>query len=141
MVRNFIFLALIALAITIYALIECVRTRPNDVRSLPKAGWVLAIILLPLIGAALWFWLGRPNYGAQGPQSRSSRPSGGQKAPDDDEAFLRKLETQRRQAARAEELRRKEAELADRERKLLGDPDKKNDEGGSAPDESPKHTP
>ena len=54
MVKNFIFLALIALAITIYALIECVRTRPNDVRSLPKAGWVLAIILLPLIGAALW---------------------------------------------------------------------------------------
>lgn len=141
MVRNFIFLALIALAITIYALIECVRTRPNDVRSLPKAGWVLAIILLPLVGAALWFWLGRPNYGAPGPQARPTRPTGGQKAPDDDEAFLRNLETQRRQAARAEELRRKEAELAERERKLLGDPDEKNDEGGNAPDESPKHTP
>lgn len=141
MVRNFIFLALIALAITIYALIECVRTRPNDVRSLPKPGWVLAIILLPLIGAALWFWLGRPSYGKPGGQPRNTRPAGGQKAPDDDEAFLRNLETQRRQAARAEELRRKEAELADRERKLLDDPEKKDDEGGNAPDESPKHTP
>lgn len=141
MVRNFIFLALIALAVTIYALIECARTRPNDVRSLPKAGWILAIILLPLIGAALWFWLGRPAYGAPGPAARPSRPTGGQKAPDDDDAFLRNLETQRRQAARAEELRRKEAELAERERKLLDDPEATDDEGGNTPGETPKHTP
>lgn len=138
MVRNIIFAALVALAVTIYALIECVRTRPNDVRSLPKPGWILAIILLPLLGAGLWFWLGRPlpsNYQRSGP---GTRPATG--APDDDEAFLRNLETQRRNKARDEEFLRREAELKERERKLAEEA-KKREEGGNPSEDSPHHTP
>ena len=138
MVRNIIFAALVALAVTIYALIECVRTRPSDVRSLPKAGWVAAIILLPLIGAGLWFWLGRPAAGGQQRQAPGTRPATG--APDDDEAFLRNLETQRRNKARDEELRRKEAELKERERKLAEEA-KKPEEGGNPSEDTPHHTP
>ncbi len=138
MVRNIIFAALVALAVTIYALIECVRTRPSDVRSLPKAGWVAAIILLPLIGAGLWFWLGRPAAGGQQSQAPGTRPATG--APDDDEAFLRNLETQRRNKARDEELRRKEAELKERERKLAEEA-KKPKEGGNPSEDTPHHTP
>ena len=138
MVRNIIFAALVALAVTIYALIECVRTRPSDVRSLPKAGWVAAIILLPLIGAGLWFWLGRPVTGGQR-QAPGTRPATG--APDDDEAFLRNLETQRRNKARDEELRRKEAELKERERKAAEENHKKPEEGGNPSEDKPHHTP
>src|SRR6185312_2931941 len=119
MVRNFIFMALVALAVTIYALIECVRTRPSDVRSLPKSGWVAAIVLLPLIGAGLWFWLGRPSSSNYAQPTQANRPATG--APDDDPEFLRNLETQRRNKAREDELRRKEAELEARERKLRED--------------------
>lgn len=145
MVRNFIFLALVALAVTIYALIECVRTRPNDVRSLPKAGWVAAIVLLPLIGAGLWFWLGRPKDISDARPAPTRRGATG--APDDDPEFLRNLERQRRAKAREDELRRKEAEMEARERKLRdeGKPrdeeDKPRDEGGNPTEDTPRHTP
>jgi hypothetical protein len=145
MVRNFIFMALVALAVTIYALIECVRTPSSEVRSLPKAGWVAAIILLPLIGAGLWFWLGRPTAVSDERPAQTGRGSTG--APDDDPEFLRNLEIQRRNRARDEELRRKEAELKARERKLGegGQPgaedDKPHDEGGNPTEETPRHTP
>jgi hypothetical protein len=138
MVRNFIFMALVALAVTIYALIECVRTRPSDVRSLPKSGWVAAIVLLPLIGAGLWFWLGRPSSSTYAQPTQANRSATG--APDDDPEFLRNLETQRRNKAREDELRRKEAELEARERKLREE-GKPRDEGGNPTEETPRHTP
>ncbi|MFL4474602.1 PLDc N-terminal domain-containing protein [Paeniglutamicibacter sp. MACA_103] len=145
MVRNLIFLALVALAVTVYALIECLRTPSSEVRSLPKAGWVAAIVLLPLIGAGLWFWLGRPkdNSGARPAQTRQG-PTG---APDDDPEFLRNLERQRRNKAREDELRRKEAEMEARERKLReegkprNDEDKPHDEGGNPTEDTQRHTP
>lgn len=137
MVRNFIFLALVALAVTIYALIECARTRPSDVRSLPKTGWIAAIILLPLIGAGLWFWLGRPAASTYEQPNQPRRQASG--APDDDPDFLRNLERQRRNQAREEDLRRKEAELEARERKLREE-GKPRDEGGNPTGETPRHT-
>ena len=79
--------SIIALFIIIYALVDCLRTPPYSVRSISKPAWVLSILLLPLIGAGLWFALGRPRggvkpdpYSAPGSSSRSS-------APDDDAAF------------------------------------------------------
>lgn len=138
MVRLFIFGSLVALAVTIYALIDCVRTRPGDVRSLPKTGWILAIILLPLVGAGLWFWLGRPAASTYQNPGQGSRSASG--APDDDETFLRNLEIQRRNKARDEEYRRKEAELKERERKLAEEA-KKPKEDGSSSEDSPHHTP
>lgn len=145
MVRNFIFMALVALAITIYALIECVRTPSSEVRSLPKSGWFAAIILLPLIGAGLWFWLGRPKSVSDERPAQTRRGATG--APDDDPEFLRNLEIQRRNKAREEEMRRKEAELKALETKLRedGKPGDKNgkprDEGGNPTEDTPRHTP
>ena len=138
-------MALVALAVTIYALIECVRTRPSDVRSLPKTGWVAAIVLLPLIGAGLWFWLGRPKEISDAGPAQTRRGATG--APDDDPEFLRKLERQRRNKAREDELRRKEAELEAQERKLReeGKPGDENgkpsDDGGNPTEDTPRHTP
>ncbi|MGJ9402939.1 PLDc N-terminal domain-containing protein [Arthrobacter sp. KK5.5] len=116
MVRNIIVAALVALAITIYALIQCIRTPAHDVRSISKPAWILSIILLPLIGAGLWFWLGRPRYGDPGVPGRNpGRPAPRPSNPDDDADFLRDLERQRRMRARDEELRRKETEAKDHE--------------------------
>ncbi|GAA3703159.1 hypothetical protein GCM10022377_15990 [Zhihengliuella alba] len=109
--RVAIIASIIALFVIIYALIDCLRTRPQEVRSISKPAWVLSILLLPLIGALLWFFLGRPRnspapegYSAPGSSSRSS-------APDDDEAFLRRLAQERAQKAREVELKRREDEL------------------------------
>lgn len=121
--------ALVALAVTIYALIQCVQTPAHRVRSIAKPGWIVAIILLPLIGACLWFWLGRPNDSASGPAARQ-RPATGPSAPDDNPEFLRSLETQRRQRAKDEELRRREAELKARESKEKKDGQPPSDSDG-----------
>lgn len=112
----------------IYGLIDCIRSEPADVRSLPKAAWILVIVLLPLVGVLLWFFLGRPQYatatsgtdGGSGPAPRGPSYPGRPKqfvAPDDDPAFLRNLEVTRAQKAEDERLRKLKAEFDAREAK------------------------
>ncbi len=110
-------LVILPLAFLIYGLIDCLRTDSADMRSLPKPAWLLVIILLPLIGVALWLIFGRPAYSPQ--PGSYPRPS---MAPDDDPDFLRNLETARRHRAEDERLRKLKAELEARAAKL---PDKK----------------
>ncbi|MDN5813103.1 MAG: PLDc N-terminal domain-containing protein [Arthrobacter sp.] len=134
MVRNLMLGALVALAVTIYAVIQCVQTPANRVRSIAKPWWILAIILLPLIGALLWFWLGRPDDSGSGP-SQGQRPTRGPAAPDDDPDFLRSLETQRRQRAKEEDLRRREAELRAREEQARKNQNPPHDDGTHSSDQ------
>lgn len=110
MVRILIFAAVVSVALTIYTLIECARADNRSVRSLPKPAWFAVIILLPLIGAGLWFILGRP-VAAQAATATKSM------APDDDEDFLRQLEVWRRQQQREAEAAAREQELKDGEQK------------------------
>lgn len=119
----------------VYGLIDCLRSEPSDVRSIPKPAWVLIIVLLNVIGVALWFLFGRPQYAAaassQGPtsggQSSSQRGSsssasyGRSVAPDDNPEFLRNLEVDRSQKMEADRLRKLKAELEAREAKLRED--------------------
>lgn len=105
MVRFIIFASLVAVALTIYSTIDCARTERHKIRSLPKAAWLLIILLLPLIGAGLWYLLGRPN--TANPANVPPRSN----APDDDEDFLRQLEVWRRQQQRESELDQRESEL------------------------------
>lgn len=120
MPRFLIPLGIVAVGVIIYSLIECLMTPKHQVRAFPKVAWVLLIILIPLVGALLWLFLGRSRSrrggagGVQGgrpPQPR--RPS----SPDDDAAFLRQLDVQRQQQARKAELDRREAELKDWEKR------------------------
>lgn len=108
MVRIIIFAALISVALTIYTLIECARSEAREIRSLPKPAWFAVLIFLPLVGAVLWFSLGRP-LGAQYNNTQAA------KAPDDDEDFLRQLEVWRRQQQRESELNQREEQLKRRE--------------------------
>ena len=52
----------ILLAAMVIALIDIIMRDDWQVRHLPKFGWILLVILLPLIGTLLWFLLGR-EYG------------------------------------------------------------------------------
>jgi len=111
----------------IYGLIDCLRSEPADVRSIPKPAWIIVIVLMPVIGVLLWFFLGRPRYSTSAPaapwtsgprgQSPSGRPTQFT-APDDDPLFLRNLEVNRAQKAEAERLRKLKAELDAREARL-----------------------
>lgn len=104
---------LLLVGLQLFTLIDCLRSERSDVRSLPKPAWLLIIIFLPLVGAVLWFTLGRPRYSAQGPVSRPTVL-----APDDDPEFLRNLDVARRQRTEEERLRKLRQDLEERERKL-----------------------
>lgn len=109
-------LVLILVALIIYAAIDCIMSDATKVRSVPKGAWLAIIILIPVMGALLWLFLGRP-AGETPQQQAPKRPA----APDDDSEFLNNLETRRRQEAKEAELRAKEAELRNRERRLNED--------------------
>lgn len=120
----------LGVVVFVYGLIDCLRSEPRDVRSIPKPAWILVIVLLNVIGVCLWFLFGRPQYTtANSPVQRSGGSQTGQRhpssggygrsvAPDDDPEFLRNLEIKRAQKLEAERLRKLKADLDAREAKL-----------------------
>jgi len=107
---------LVGLGLLVYSVLSVLATPQQQVQHLPKAAW-LVVLLLPLVGPLAWLLAGRPPgvprtlpSGRSAAGSRSGhRPVS---SPDDDEAFLRSLRL------RAEEQRRR----AERERRAQGDP-------------------
>ena len=95
------------------ALIDVIVSDEYRVRHLPKGGWLIIVILIPLAGSLIWFLLGRPVGAAvSGAPSRTSgfpeyERQGRHIAqyPDDDDEFLRQCRE------RAEEQRRRAKEL------------------------------
>lgn len=102
MVRVYIVVGLIIVALSVYAAIDSLMTDHRRVRGIPKFFWVVVILLLPVVGALLWFVLGKDRGG--------SRQAPRQTAPDDDPEFLARLGTEKEQAER---IARLEQELAD----------------------------
>lgn len=94
-------LAVAILAIYVYGLVDVIRTDRHLTRGFSKTTWIIMVALLPLIGAALWFLIGRPRASAVAQPVYPQHPT----APDDDPDFLRNLEQRRRQAE-AERLRK-----------------------------------
>ncbi len=88
---------LLALVLTLYALIDCVQTDESRVRGLPKVVWVFVILLFPFVGPLGWLLAGRPERddgpGASpwGPRRQSERRDRRPKGPDDDPDFLKNL--------------------------------------------------
>jgi hypothetical protein len=78
---------LLLIALYIYFIIDVLRTRRGDTRSLPKFVWLLLVVLVPIIGGLLWLALGRV---WPVPGSRFGR-RGAPIAPDDDPKFLKQL--------------------------------------------------
>jgi len=88
---------LVLLGVTVYALVDCLRTDGPDLRLLPKPVWLLLIVLLPIAGSVLYLAVGRATDEAPGPVARPL-------APDDDPDFLRRLDIERRRLVAEEEL-------------------------------------
>ncbi|PWH07749.1 hypothetical protein DEO23_03815 [Brachybacterium endophyticum] len=96
-------LAIASIALTVYALADCIQSEDARMRGLPKWAWIVLIVLLPWVGPLTWLLAGRdrrdggrspfdargtgPGQGGRGRPDRS-----GPRAPDDDPDFLRKLD-------------------------------------------------
>lgn len=107
MARFLVVLVVIAVAFTIYTLVDVLLTDRARVRGLQKPLWALVVVLLPVIGGVLWLVIGK-----------ARRTSGDRVrviAPDDDPDFLGTINREdiTRRADQEERLRRLERELAD----------------------------
>lgn len=102
MARVLLVAAVAAAFFTVYAVVDCAVTATERVRGIPKAVWIVVILLLPVVGGILWLVVGKDR--AAGYTVRRSS------APDDDPGFLRRLGDD---AAREERIRRLEQELAE----------------------------
>lgn len=115
---------LIALVLTVWAVIDCVQTPSSEARILPKPLWLVCIVLVPFVGAAAWLVLGRARSFSPG-RNGSSAVGGAAKhnprpqpiAPDDDPDFLNSLDTG---SEHERLLRRWEEDLKRREGGLRG---------------------
>ncbi|MET8244538.1 PLD nuclease N-terminal domain-containing protein [Streptomyces sp. NPDC005202] len=117
---------LLVLALWIYAFVDCLNTPEEEVRALPKVGWVLVILLFGevLVGPIAWLLAGRVRHAP----ANGSTPSEWHRnhsttwvAPDDNPEFLKSLkEANKRDEALLKDweadLRRREEELRRRER-------------------------
>jgi hypothetical protein len=99
-------LGLIAIAVWLWAIFDSMTAPAERIRHLPKAVWVIIVLLFTDLGAIAWFLFGRPRASADAdanlPQRTMGRfgtdssGSGNQLprrsvAPDDDPDFLRRL--------------------------------------------------
>ena len=110
----------------VYALIDCARTAPADIRRLTRRIWLSLILAVPVLGALAWLVMGRPRH--HGHRPVAPRPH----APDDDEDFLRALDGddaayRRRLEDWERDLRRREQELRGGNRDDRDDPDEPDD--------------
>lgn len=105
---------ILTLGLWIFCLVDVITTDDGDTRNLPKFGWLLIVLFLPLVGSILWLVAGRPVGGVPRPRSYErdmpaypeyDRP--GRFAATDAEADAEFL---RRCRERAEEQRRKARE-------------------------------
>lgn len=91
-------LAVLAVVFVIISLVDCAMQPASRHRGVAKPLWIVIIAVLPVIGAVLWFVIGRGK--AAGPARN---------APDDDPEFLRRMAMPSDQDER---IRRLEEELA-----------------------------
>lgn len=77
---------ILLVALTVFAIVEAVMTPKQQLSG--KGWWVVAIVLLPLVGPLAWLAVGRRARRASGGGSSGPVPP---IAPDDDPDFLRGL--------------------------------------------------
>ncbi|MBN1172407.1 MAG: PLDc_N domain-containing protein [Micromonosporaceae bacterium] len=137
--RLLVVLVFSEIALLTISLIDCLSSDREEVQALPKAAWLLVILIIPLVGPILWFAFGRPGHSGS-PNSRPGDRPGGSGAgrqpsarrrplaPDDDPEFLKGLAAAARRANEdrllewESDLHRREEELRRRaEREASGE--------------------
>ena len=71
--------SILMLALLIGALVDIITRRDDQVKYLPKAFWIILVILIPLAGSLIWFLVGR-EYDREG--IRMPRPARERRTPD-----------------------------------------------------------
>ena len=124
----------LVVGLTLYTLLDALRTHQDQMRTFPKWLWIIAVIFFPVVGPLLWLLLGRPRavrapktqQGGGFTGSRRGTPPPTTSSPDDDEEYLRWLK------AKAERERRsREAESHNKQDSAPKDPDLKDPEDGT----------
>jgi len=85
-----VLLLLAGLALTIYAAIDCLQTKDERVKYIPKIAWFVLVVLIPWVGPLAWLLAGRARSFPPGKRN-SKRPITGPRGPEDDPDFLRNL--------------------------------------------------
>ncbi|MCH4249643.1 MAG: PLDc N-terminal domain-containing protein [Microbacteriaceae bacterium] len=112
MARLLVVLAFVLILLAVAALVDVLSSRPGVARVLPRWGWALLVVLVPLVGPLLWWFLGHPWGSGAGrepvvPGQTSSAPS-----PEPPEAFLAGLSADERIRRLEEALARLDEEPA-----------------------------
>jgi hypothetical protein len=120
--------AVFELGLLVFCLIECIQAPESEIRNLPRWGWLVLIILVPLVGGIAWLVAGRPLRSARsagrpggawpsaGGGSGAGRYGAAPRGPDDDADFLANL--RRADSEHEDVLRRWEDDLRHREEQL-----------------------
>jgi hypothetical protein len=80
MVKLLIGAVVVAVAFIVFTVVDCVSMPRHRVRALNRPLWVIVVLVLPIVGAVLWYLLGR----APARSATQQRYRG----PDDDPDFL-----------------------------------------------------
>ncbi|WP_025134457.1 PLD nuclease N-terminal domain-containing protein [Leucobacter sp. PH1c] len=99
MVRFGIIGIVIAVAFTLYSLVDAAMTDGSRARGVAKPVWVVLIVLLPVIGGILWFVIGKGAVPAARPAAPDDDPrfSGTRMSSDDLDTHMRDLEARLRE--------------------------------------------
>ena len=103
-------LVVIAVAFYVFALVDLSLIDRSRTRGLSKPAWIVVVLLLPIVGAVLWFAVGRVRLRDMGGGSSFDR---GPVAPDDDPAFLNRLGREKDLEDRLEQLEKELRDLDD----------------------------
>ena len=129
--------AALIVGLTLYTLLDAVRTPAHEARTLPKWLWVLVTLLFPVVGPLMWLILGRPKAqpAAGGPRpgfgQRRGTPAPSVSSPDDDEEYLRWLKAKAERERRSREADSNNKQDSDHKDPELKDPERKNPEDGT----------
>ena len=129
--------AALIVGLTLYTLLDAVRTPAHEARTLPKWLWVLVTLLFPVVGPIMWLILGRPKAQpvAGTPRAgfgqRRGTPAPSVSSPDDDEEYLRWLKAKAERERRSREAESTNKQDSDHKDPELKDPERKNPEDGT----------
>ena len=119
-------LALAALALWIYCILDVIATDETMIRNLSKVLWLIIVIILPTVGSVAWLLLGRPENAGYRPgdtKPRAALPRSKPRplGPEDSPEFIAELDDRATKLRKWEEdLRRREEDL---KRRQGDDPD------------------
>jgi hypothetical protein len=122
---------LVPLALAIYALVDCISSKDDEVKHLPKLVWLLLIVFAWVIGPLAWIFIGRRRELPGRTPGVRGTARGGWVAPDDNPDFLKSINEDklREENERDKELLESwEEDLRRREEEMR----ENDDDGGSS---------